>query len=56
MAKRQIREKVENVVHKTMGRSRGKPVKDPMLGDIISPKIFAARKKNNPKKYKNVEE
>lgn len=56
MAKRQIREKVENVVHKTMGRSRGNLVKDPVLGDITSPKIFAARKKNNPKKYKNIEE
>ena len=56
MAKRQIREKVENIVHKTMGRSRGKPVKDPVLGDIISPKIFVFFYKNNPKKYKNVVE
>lgn len=41
-------------VGKTMGRSRGKPVKDPILGDMVSPKIFAARKANNPARYNNV--
>ena len=55
MAKRQIREKVVGVVHKTMGRSRGKPVVDPILGDKVSPKIYTARRANNPKRYQNIE-
>lgn len=55
MAKKQIREKMVGVVHKTMGRSRGKPVVDPVLGDKVSPKIYAARRANNPKRYQGVE-
>lgn len=55
MAKRQIREKTVNVERKTMGRSRGKPVVDPVLGDKVSPKIYTARRANNPKRYQNVE-
>jgi len=55
MAKKQIRQKSENknIIHKTMGRSWGKPVVDPVLNDTVSAKIFAARKKNNPNRYKN---
>lgn len=55
MAKRQIREKTVNVERKTMGRSRGKPVVDPVLGDKVSPKVYAARRANNPKRYQGVE-
>lgn len=34
-----------------MGRSHGPMVKDPVIGDTVTIKIFNARKKNNPKKY-----
>ena len=53
MAKRQIKEK-NTKVGKTMGRSRGKPVTDPVLGDTVSAKVFAARKVNNPARYNNI--
>ena len=53
MAKRQIREKVKDIKHKTMGRSWGPLVTDPVLGDNVSPKMLASRKKNNPNRYKN---
>ena len=41
---------------KTMGRSMGKPVKDPVVGDTVSAKIYKARRKNNPRKYKEVDD
>ena len=54
MSKKQIREKVKDLVHKTMGRSWGPLVIDPVLGDKISPKTLTARKENNPRRYKDI--
>lgn len=54
MAKKQIREKVKDATHKTMGRSWGPIVTDPVLGDRVSTKILKARKQNNPNRYKNI--
>ena len=51
MSKRTIR---ETPIGKTMGRSLGKPVVDPVLGDKVSAKIFKARKANNPRRYENI--
>jgi hypothetical protein len=53
MGKRQIR---QNTNGKKMGRSMGPAVKDPVVGDTVSAKIFKARKQNNPKKYENLEQ
>lgn len=50
MSKRTIR---ETPIGKTMGRSQGSPVIDPVLGDKVSAKIFKARKANNPRRYQN---
>ena len=34
----------------------GPMVKDPVVGDKVSAKIFRARKQNNPKKYMKLEQ
>ena len=52
MAKRQIREKNKDIKRKTMGRSWGSIVTDPVLGDNVSPKMLNSRKNNNPNRYK----
>ena len=52
MAKRQIREKDKDIKRKTMGRSWGSIVTDPVLGDNVSPKMLNSRKNNNPNRYK----
>ena len=53
MGKRQIRQSTNG---KKMGRSLGPVVKDPVVGDKVSAKIFRARKQNNPKKYMKLEQ
>ena len=53
MGKRQIRQSTNG---KKMGRSLGPVVKDPIVGDMVSAKIFRARKQNNPKKYVKLEQ
>lgn len=53
MGKRQIRQSTNG---KKMGRSIGPIVKDPIVGDTVSAKIFRARKQNSPKKYVKLEQ
>lgn len=53
MGKRQIRQSTNG---KKMGRSLGPVVKDPIVGDTVSAKIFRARKQNSPKKYMKLEQ
>lgn len=53
MGKRQIRQSTNG---KKMGRSLGPVVKDPIVGDMVSAKIFRARKQNSPKKYIKLEQ
>lgn len=43
-------EHIKKIVKKR-GRSSGILVKDPILGDTISEKMYASRKNNNPKRY-----
>lgn len=50
MAKKQRKNKL-HPLEKKVGRSWGPLVVDPVLGDTITQKKFAARKSNNPDKY-----
>lgn len=54
MAKRERKNKSSIEYAKRFGRSYGDLIKDPVLGDTVTQKIFNARKENNPYRYKNV--
>lgn len=51
MAKKQRQNKSSRPEAKEYGRSYGPLVKDEVLGDMVTQKILAARKKNNSKRY-----
>lgn len=51
MSKKQKQNKSNMTVAKEYGRSSGAMVKDGVVGDMVTPKILAARKKNMPNRY-----
>ena len=51
MSKKQVTNKSSMPEAKEYGRSSGAMVKDEVVGDMVTPKILAARKKNKPTKY-----
>ena len=53
MSKKHKQNKSKLSQAKEYGRSHGALVKDTVLGDMVTPKVLAARKKNNPKRYEN---
>lgn len=53
MSKR-TKQNVTDPSAKKTGRSYGKLVIDPVLGDKTTQKILSARKSNNPERYENV--
>ena len=51
MSKKQKQNKSSMSQAKEYGRSSGAMVKDDVVGDMVTPKILAARKKNKPNQY-----